>query len=140
VITATARRIEGYKHEVEVDGHTVVVDEPADDGGTDAGPSPSRLLAASLASCTAITIAMYAGRREWDIEGLEVSVDFGGAPKGADTAHFTVNLTIPEGLDEEQVDKIRTIAAKCPVHRTLTGRIEIEIRDDSEGPAGESSG
>lgn len=130
MITATARRREGYRHEVEVDGHVMVVDEPTDTGGTDAGPSPTRLLAASLASCTAITIVMYADRKEWDMDGLEVSVDFEGTPKGADAAHFTVNLALPAGLDDDQVDRIRTIAAKCPVHRTLTGEVEIEIGDE----------
>lgn len=135
MITAKARRIKGHHHEVEVEGHTVVVDEPADEGGEDIGPSPTRLLAASLASCTAITIGMYADRKEWDIEGLEVTVDYAGTPKGADTAHFTVHLATPEGLSEEQVDRLRTIAAKCPVHRTLTGRVEIEIRDDSDSTA-----
>jgi putative redox protein len=129
MITARARRIGALKAEVEVDGHTFVVDEPVADGGTDEGPSPTRLLTASLASCTAITIQMYAGRKGWDMDGLEVAAEFDGSPKGADTAHFRVHLTLPPGLDEEQVDRIRTIAAKCPVHRTLTGRVEIGIDD-----------
>lgn len=132
MIRATARALTGHHHEVEVDGHVVVVDEPKASGGTDAGPSPTRLLAASLASCTAITIGMYADRKEWDIEGLEVSVDFEGSPKGADIAKFLIHLHLPEGLDEAQVDRLRTIAAKCPVHRTLTGKVEIEIRDAVE--------
>jgi len=136
VITARVRRIEGFKHEVEVGGHTFTADEPVEDGGTDAGPSPTRLLTAALASCTAITIQMYAGRKDWDLEGLEVAAEFDGSPKGADTAHFRVHLTVPPGLDEDQVDRIRTIAAKCPVHRTLTGRVEIVIDD---APAAEAS-
>ena len=140
MITATARRVEGYRHDVEIDGHTIVVDEPTDSGGDDAGPSPTRLLTAALASCTAITIEMYAARKEWDMEGLEVAVDFEGTPKAADTAHFTVHLTLPEGLDEEQVDRIRTVAAKCPVHRTLTGRVEIAITDRADGAGGEQPG
>ena len=74
MITATARRRKGHRHEVDADGHLVVVDEPTDAGGTDGGPSPTRLLAASLASCTAITIGMYADRKEWDIEGLHAEI------------------------------------------------------------------
>ena len=71
-----ARRIEGYAHEVEIEGgHTLVVDEPADRGGTDTGPRPTRLLAASLAGCIAITIEMYAERKGWEIGAVEVDVD-----------------------------------------------------------------
>lgn len=130
MITATARQVKGHHHEVELDGHVVVVDEPTASGGSDAGPSPTRLLAASLASCTAITIGMYAERKEWDIEGLEVAVDFEGAPKGADTAEFVLHLRYPEGMGEERISRIRTIAAKCPVHRTLTGKVRIAMLDE----------
>jgi len=140
VITATARQVKGHHHEVEVDGHVVVVDEPIESGGSDAGPSPTRLLAASLASCTAITIGMYAERKEWDIEGLEVAVDFGEAPKAADTAEFVVHLRYPEGMDEERIGKIRTVAAKCPVHRTLTGKVQIEMLDEFAAAEPESAG
>lgn len=134
MITATARRRKGHHHEVDVDGHLVVVDEPTDAGGTDVGPSPTRLLAASLASCTAITIGMYADRKEWDIEGLEVSVDFEGTPKAGESARFAVHLHTPSSLSDEQVERIAAIAAKCPVHRTLVGDVQIEI--DTEIVAG----
>ena len=117
-------------HDVEVDGHHLVVDEPTENGGMDEGPSPTRLMAASLASCTAITIGMYADRKGWEIGDLEVAVDFEGMPKGADTARFKIRLDLPDDLDDDQVNRIRTIAAKCPVHRTLTGRVEIEIVEE----------
>ena len=130
---AVARRRAGYLHEVDVNGHLVVVDEPEDNGGTDKGPSPTDLLAASLASCTAITIAMYADRKEWDIEGMEVSVDYAGSPKAGENAEFVVTLALPEGLDSDQVERIRTIAGKCPVHRALTSDVQIEIRDEVLG-------
>ena len=71
-----ARRREGFAHDVEIEGgHTIVVDEPAAPGGTDTGPSPTRLLAASLAGCTAVTIEMYAERKGWDVGQVEVDVD-----------------------------------------------------------------
>ena len=133
MISATARRRERHRHEVEVDGHVVVVDEPVAAGGTDAGPSPTRLLAASLASCTAITVGMYADRKEWDVSGMEVTVDFGGPPSPGEATAFVVTLALPEGLSEEQVDRIETIAGKCPVHRILAGEVEIETRT---APAG----
>lgn len=127
---ATAKRRKGHLHDVEVDGHHVVVDEPLDSGGTNAAPSPTRLLAAALASCTAITIGMYADRKEWDIEGLEVDVDYEGSPESGEAAQFVVNLRLPDHLDDEQTERIKTIAGKCPVHRTLVGEVEIEIRDE----------
>lgn len=133
MIHATTRRRNGLQHEVEVDGHLVVVDEPVEDGGTDNGPSPTRLLAASLASCTAITIAMYAERKDWSVEGMEVSVDFPGSPKPGEQGEFVVTLALPEGLDDEQIERIKTIAGKCPVHRTLTSDPKIEIRDEVAG-------
>ncbi len=125
---ATARRLKGHHHEVEVDGHVIVVDEPTEAGGEDTGPSPTRLLAASLASCTAITIGMYADRKEWDIEGLEVAVDYAGSPKPGEVAYFVVDLTLPPSLSEEQRERIEIIAGKCPVHRTLVGPVKIETR------------
>jgi putative redox protein len=127
---AVAKRRKGYHYEVEVDDHLVVVDEPEEAGGTDVGPSPTRLLAASLASCTAITIAMYANRKDWNIEGLEVAVDFEGLPKDATSTTFVVTLMMPSSLDTEQAERIRLIAGKCPVHRILTGDTTVEIRDE----------
>ncbi len=125
---AVARRREGFVHDVEIDGeHTVVVDEPEAAGGTNTGPSPTRLAGAALAACTAITVEMYADRKGWDIGDLEVSVDIewdGVAPKS-----FTVTLDLPAGLTEEQQEKLRVIAGKCPVHRTIAGSTQVTIED-----------
>ena len=71
--TATTRAAD-FRHTVKVREHHLSVDEPGDEGGDDAGPSPQELLAASLASCTAITMEMYAERKGWDIGGVEVDV------------------------------------------------------------------
>ena len=69
---ATATRTGTYKHIVQVRQHRLTADEPQDEGGDDSGPSPQELLAASLASCTAITMEMYAQRKGWNIGGVEV--------------------------------------------------------------------
>ncbi len=122
---ATARRREGLAHVVEVDGHEVLVDEPVEAGGADSAPSPTRLLAASLASCTAITITLYAERKGWDVGGLEVDVDFGGSPRAGETAHFDVAVALPAGLSAEQRERIMVIAGKCPVHRILAAGADI---------------
>jgi putative redox protein len=133
VISATARRREGHHHEIDVNGHRLVVDEPEEVGGKDIGPSPSALLASSLAGCTAITIEMYADRKGWDIDGLEVKAEFEGTPKGGERAQFDVTVSVPDGLSEEQVSRIDAIANKCPIHKTLSGGADIHVRTEVAG-------
>jgi putative redox protein len=131
MVRATARRRQGFTHEVEVAGHRLVVDEPEDSGGANEGPSPTRLLAASLAACTAITTEMYADRKGWDLGELEVEVgmEYGdsSAPKS-----FTVTLHVPRHLDAEQVERLEQIASRCPVHRALTHERGVTITDRVE--------
>ncbi len=124
---ATATREGGFRHVVKVRGHDIGVDEPADTGGTDAGPSPQELLAASLASCTAVTMEMYAARKGWDIGGVEVACDYTPAERGCPT-RFNLTLRLPDNLTEEQVERLQVIAAKCPVHRTLEGEAMFSER------------
>jgi putative redox protein len=127
---AVARRREGYEHEVEIREHRLIVDEPETGGGRDQGPTPTELLAASLASCTAITIEMYADRKEWDLGEVEVTADFTEATTDS-PAKFKVDIRSPAQLTDEQRDRILTIAHKCPVHRALMGA-DVEIDDSLE--------
>src|SRR5690242_18380002 len=101
---ATARRNtpKGFAHSVEIGSHQVMADEPRDKGGDDEGPSPLDLLAASLASCTAITMEMYAKHKGWDIGQVEVSAEFTLAERGCPTK-FKLDIQLPAGLSEEQV-------------------------------------
>jgi putative redox protein len=123
---ATARRNgEEFKHDLEIRSHRMTADEPKEQGGTDEGPSPQELLAASLASCTAVTIEMYAKRKRWDIGEVEVDVDYEPAQKGSPTK-FTMAVRLPKELPEEQSERLMQIAAKCPVHRTLEGEVMFE--------------
>src|ERR671918_1591665 len=113
---ASARRRgdSGLQHEITIRTHTVGADEPRDEGGEDTAPSPQELLAASLASCTAITMEMYAQRKGWDIGGVEVEAEYTPAERGCPT-RFTLTLRLPTDISEEQVERLRVIAAKCPV-------------------------
>jgi putative redox protein len=123
---AIARRENGtLKHEVEIRGHKLLADEPKDHGGEDAGPSPQELLAASLASCTAVTIEMYAQRKGWDLGEVVVDVNYEPAQRGSPTS-FTMTVRLPKELPEEQREKVMQIAAKCPVHRTLEGEVMFD--------------
>ena len=123
---ATARR-DGtrLKQDVTVRRHHVPADEPKEHGGEDAGPSPQELLAASLASCTAITIEMYAERKGWDVGEIAVDVDYEPAHRGSPT-RFSMQVRLPKELPEEQRERLMQIAAKCPVHRTLEGEVMFD--------------
>jgi putative redox protein len=124
-----ARRIAGFSHEIDLgDGREIVVDEPADAGGTDTGPRPTQLLASSLAGCTAITIELYAERKGWDVDGLEVAVEMKSDAERRPT-HFAVEVALPAGLDDEQRRKLMVIAEKCPVHKLLEHGAEITLAE-----------
>jgi putative redox protein len=125
---ATARREGGgLRHTVQIGEHQITVDEPQLAGGEDSGPDPRELLAASLASCTAITMEMYAARKGWDIGNIEVDVEYTPADKGS-TTKFQLVLRLPADLPEEQVERLSVIAAKCPVHRALDGEVMFQER------------
>jgi putative redox protein len=125
---ATARRDERtFRHTVQVREHQLTVDEPLDSGGEDAGPDPQELLAVSLASCSAITMEMYAQRKGWDIGHVEVDVQYSPAERGCPTK-FELVLRLGEDLPEDQVQRLLTIAAKCPVHRVLDGEVMFAER------------
>jgi putative redox protein len=126
-VKATARRVQGYNHEVEVDGHTIVTDEPREAGGGNEGPSPSRLLIASLASCTATTVEMYSDRKGWELGAIEVDAERLSTERG-EPVRYAVEVRVPMPLTAEQAERLRVIAGKCPVHRALTGEVEIEDR------------
>jgi putative redox protein len=125
---ATARRDGArLRHTVQVRDHQLVVDELVDSGGDDAGPDPLELLAVSLASCTAITVEMYAARKGWEVGHVEVDAEYSPAERGCPTK-FQLVLRLPDDLPEEQVEKLRVIAAKCPVHRALEGEVMFQER------------
>jgi putative redox protein len=125
---ATARRDGStLKHTVQVREHQFTVDEPLESGGEDSGPDPQELLAVSLASCTAITMEMYATRKGWDLGHVEVDVEYHPAERGCPTK-FELILRLPDDLPEEQAERLLVIAAKCPVHRALDGEVMFAER------------
>jgi putative redox protein len=128
--SAVARRRRGYEHEIEIRQHRLIADEPEQKGGSDQGPKPTELLAASLASCTAITLEMYAERKEWGLGTVEVSVDFTEATTD-EPARFDVTITLGAELSEENQDRLRVIAGKCPVHKALKAQ-DVVITDSLE--------
>ncbi len=127
-VLATARRRDGYAHDVEVEGHSLVIDEPEENGGTGLGPSPTRLLSASLAACTAITVEMYAKRKGWELGEVEVEVEMATGSERT----FAVTLKVECDLDDDQLERLRVIAGKCPVHKALAGATPVSVEDRIE--------
>jgi putative redox protein len=125
---ATARRDDRtFRHTVQVRDHQLTIDEPLEAGGHDTGPDPQEMLAVSLASCTAITMEMYAERKGWSIGHVEVDVEYTPAERGCPTK-FELVMRLPDDVPEEQVERLRVIAAKCPVHRVLDGEVMFQER------------
>ncbi|MDX6608464.1 MAG: putative redox protein [Solirubrobacterales bacterium] len=126
-----ARRREGFAHDIEIEGgHTIRIDEPLAAVGSDTGPSPTRLVAASLAGCIAVTIEMYAERKGWNVGQVEVDVDveYGElAPLS-----FAVTLRLPAELSDEQRARLLVITRKCPVHKLLAGETPVVVSDQVE--------
>ena len=129
-----ARRRTGFTHDVEIEGgHKLVFDEPQEQGGDDAGPSPTRTVAAALAACTAITVEMYAEHKDWELGAVEVDVEYSYG-RASTMQDIVVTLRVPTPIDDEQRTRLLEIAGKCPVHRALRGETEVTISDRIETP------
>jgi putative redox protein len=111
-----------YCTRIEMSGHPLTADEPPRNGGQDKGPAPYDLLLAGLGACTAITLRMYADRKEWPLESLEVGLRLVRGEAGA--LHIDRTLK-PMGLDAGQQARLAEIAEKTPVTLTLKGGLPI---------------
>jgi putative redox protein len=128
--SASTRRVGTYETEVEIRGHRLVADEPPEhEGGGDKGPTPTELLAASLATCTAITMELYAGWKGWELGAVEVDVDWPDAVEGG--TKLSVDIRIRADLTDEQRERLLVVAGRCPVHKLLESN-EVEISDSLE--------
>jgi putative redox protein len=121
-VSATIFR-DTYKTEVITDSHALIADEPLANGGKDLGPSPGDFLRTSLATCTAITLRMYANRKNLPIEKIEVKVH---TEQVDGKTIFHSSLLIDGTIDEQQRKRLIQIANACPVHKMLTRPIEIQ--------------
>lgn len=119
-------RRESYKTEIKTGSeHLLVADESFQDGGRDSGATPTELLAAALASCSTITMKMYADRKKWPLEEAQVTVEFKREVKDQQTT-FYKKVALRGDLSEEQRKRIFEISKKCPVHRILVGDSTVE--------------
>jgi putative redox protein len=128
VRTAIVTTAQGkFRQTVRVGPHVLVADEGAAEGGEDAGLAPHEWILAGLGACTSMTLKMYADRKGWPLESVEVKVE-GAHVDGAFVLTREVTVTGP--LDAEQRARLLDIANKCPVHKSLTGPIRIETTLD----------
>jgi len=112
-----------YKTELTVRSHVLHADEPEENGGKDLGPGPGDFLRMSLAACTAITLRMYANRKNFDVQQIDVNV----STEAVDgKTIFRRDIEIKGSIDEQQQERMVQIANMCPVHKMLTNPIEIE--------------
>lgn len=106
-------------------GNDITADEPLDDGGQNLGFAPGELLASALGACSCITMRMYADRKEWPVDSIEIIVTY-ERDREKQISHFRKEVTIKGQLDEEQIRRMLQIGDKCPVHFTLSNPITIE--------------
>lgn len=114
-----------YEQCVTIGSHQMLSDVDAGKGGGDSGPSPHEYLAAALASCTGMTLKMYASRKSWGLENAVVTVNI---TRVDDIERFQRDITLLGNLDAEQTARLLDIANKCPVHKALIGTIAIETQ------------
>ncbi|OWW18096.1 OsmC family protein [Noviherbaspirillum denitrificans] len=110
------------QHVIEIGPHTLLTDAPKSLGGEETGPEPHDLLAAALAACTAITVTMYAKRKGYDLQDIDVRIEH-GQKDGAYV--FTRRIRYVGSLADDEKARLTDIANKCPVHKTLSGEIRI---------------
>lgn len=114
-----------YKTEITTSGKTIIADEPEDLGGSNLGPAPGEFLMISLASCTAITLRMYADRKQWPLKRIKVEVGF---EKAGNTTEFIREVFLEGDIDDTQRERLLQIANSCPVHKVLANPITINTR------------
>ncbi|MGF7217765.1 putative redox protein [Spirosoma lacussanchae] len=123
-ITARIERTP-YETHLSTGSQVIIVDEPADVGGQDRGMRPGELLAGSLASCTVITLRMYADRKGWPLDTIVAHVTYTFDPETSRSL-FATKLVLTGNLDDSQRARLLEMADRCPIHRTLDNPVDFD--------------
>jgi putative redox protein len=127
----------GFAQDIVVGRHRLKADEPEDAGGTDTGPSPYDYLLVALGSCTSMTVALYARRKQWPLEGVTIRLEHSKIhatdcaeceTKDGMLDRIERDISLSGPLSEAQRARLLEIAERCPVHRTLVSEISIRSR------------
>ncbi|HEU0014244.1 MAG TPA: OsmC family protein [Longimicrobium sp.] len=131
----------GLRTEVSVGGHAFVADEPAQLGGTETGPTPLDYLAAAVGACTAMTVRMYADRKGWPVDDVQVTLRHGKVAGAAPGASYRLEkrIEIAGDLTDEQRQRLLQIAERCPVKLAVERGIPV-VDADEPVPAASSGG
>ena len=126
-LTATARSIPGtLRQEIVIDGkHRLITDQPERVGGEGSAPSPHELFPAALAACVTVTLVMYARTKEWDLGEVTVDVDY---DHRSTPRVFQVGVRLTGELSDAQLERLKKVAAACPLRRSIESGIEFVDR------------
>lgn len=136
-VIASLDASDGFSTQMKIGNHHMIADEPVSFGGNDFGPSPYELVSAGLSACTAMTIQMYAKRKKWDLENIEVHTNYEKTHAldcddcdntNAKIDTFSREIKLTGNLDNKQIERILQIADKCPVHKTLHNTIKVNTK------------
>ncbi len=134
-VMASLNQTDGFTTKMKLGKHYMTADEPKSFNGNDFGPNPYELLSAGLAACTAMTLQLYAKRKKWELETVEVHINYGRehtldckecSEESAKIDTFGLFIKLEGNLDETQQQKLLNIAKKCPVHKTLISKTQIK--------------
>ncbi|WP_219226270.1 OsmC family protein [Pedobacter antarcticus] len=118
-----------YLTKIYAGGHLVYADEPEDKGGTNEAMPPGSLLLASLGSCTAITMRMYADRKEYPLTSIRIQLSISAEEKMDASTRIIRKIEMEGELTQEQRSRLMQIADKCPIHKILSNPITIESHE-----------
>ncbi len=133
-----------YQTRIDTGDLALIGDEPVDSGGDGLGPNPYELLLAALGHCTVLTILLYARRKGWTVDGVTVRAshervvveeEIDGEPMRRKVERIVQEIALEGDLDDGQRARLLEIAGKCPVHRTITGDLEIVDVEASVSPS-----
>ena len=134
-MSVTARSTKNLQVEIQAGNHSILADEPIENGGEEMGPAPYEILLSALAACKVMTVLLYARRKQWPVEGVTITLNHhkvsareyeeSVSPAGSKIDLIESEISFEGELDDAQIARLADISTRCPVHRTLTSETII---------------